>query len=59
MPYSIVEKEKGCFGIKDIKNPSHVFSKKCQTRKQALKQRVAVVLNQTRKTGKSSKSFFV
>lgn len=59
MPYAIVEKEKNCFGIKDMKHPSHVFSKKCQTKKQAQKQRIAVALSESRKTGKLAKSFFV
>jgi len=59
MPYSIVEEKPGCFKVHDAKHPSHMFSKSCQTRKMARKQRVAIALSESRKTGKAAKTFFV
>ena len=58
MPYIIEEKHKGCFAVKDPKHPKHKFSMHCQTRKQAQKQRVAIALSESRKTGKSPSMFF-
>lgn len=58
MPYIIEEKHQGCFRVSDPKHPKHMFSKKCQTRKQAEKQRVAIALSESRKTGKSASLFF-
>lgn len=51
MPYKIVG-EKNCFHVKDMNKPSHIFSKKCQTKKQAEKQRVAIILSEQRKNPK-------
>lgn len=59
MPYKIVEEHKGCFGIKDVKHPKYEFSKKCQTKKQAEKQRIAIALSESRKSGKPIKNYFV
>ena len=58
MPYFIEEKSKGCFGVKDKKHPMHMFSKKCQTKKESMKQRVAIALSESRMTGKPVSKFF-
>lgn len=59
MPYIVEEKHNGCFGVKDAKHPMHMFAKKCQTKKQAMKQRVAIALSESRKTGKPASKFFM
>jgi hypothetical protein len=59
MPYKIIEEHKGCFKVQDPKHKTHVFSKKCQTKGQAQKQRTAIALSEARKTGKSVSTFFV
>lgn len=58
MPYVIEKKHPGCFAVKDPKHPSHMFSKKCQTKKQASKQRIAIALSESRKTKKPASIFF-
>jgi len=58
MPYFIEEKEKGCFAVKDKKHPSHMFSKKCQSKKMAMNQRVAMALNIHKMTGEPMSKFF-
>lgn len=59
MPYKIIEEKPSCFKIKDINHPSHIFSNKCQTKKQAQKQRIAIALSESRKSGKPASLFFV
>lgn len=58
MPYKIVEEHKGCFKVQDPKHPSHMFSMKCQSKKMAQKQRVAIALSESRKSGKSPSMYF-
>lgn len=60
MPYKIIGEKSGCFKVKDINKPSHIFSKHCQTKKQAQAQRVAIVLSEQRKNPKlNMKKMFV
>lgn len=60
MPYKILQEKKNCFRVKDITNPSHVFSKHCQTKKQAEAQRIAIILNQKKKNPRlNMKNLFV
>jgi hypothetical protein len=60
MPYGIIKRPgtNSCFSVV---NPlsSHIFSKRCQTKKMARKQQIALALSESRKTGKPVKSFFV
>ena len=58
MPYKIVEEHPGCFKVKDPKHPSRVFSSKCQRKSMAMKQRVAIALSESRRTGKAPSYFF-
>jgi len=60
MPYEVVKRpgSKSCFHIIDPLS-NHVFSKHCQSKKMAQKQRVAVALSESRKSGKPIKSFFL
>lgn len=59
MPFAIKKFSNNCFGVRDVMKPSHIFSKKCQTKKQAEKQRVAIILSESRKSGKPAKNYFV
>jgi F0F1-type ATP synthase epsilon subunit len=53
-----IKKVKGGFAVVNP-NSAHVFSNHALTKKQANKQRVAIALSESRKTGKPVKSFFV
>ena len=59
MPFQIIQNAKNCFAVRDISKPSHIFSKKCQTKKQAKKQEIAIILSESRKSGKPVSSYFV
>jgi len=54
MPYGI-KKVKGGFAVVNP-NSAHVFSNYALTKKQANKQRVAIALSESRKTGKPVKN---
>jgi len=51
MPYVVKQRNKKCYGIIDPSS-NHVFSRKCQTKKTARKQLIAVALSESRRTGK-------
>lgn len=55
MPFKIVGQDRG-FKVCDKKR---CYSKKPLTKKQAQKQRVAIALSESRRTGKSIDKFFV
>lgn len=60
MPFGILSEKPNCYKVQDITNPSHVFSKKCQTKKQAEAQRIAIILNQKKKNPRMNmKKMFV
>ena len=59
MPYKIVESHTNCFKVQDPKHPKHIFSKKCQSKRQAEKQRVAIALSESRNTGKPTSAYFI
>lgn len=56
MPYKIVHMDGG-FAVRDAKG--HKFSKKPLTKKMAAKQRIAIALSESRKTGKPVSDYFV
>ena len=60
MPYAVIKRPgtNSCFNVVDPLS-SRVFSKRCQTKKMARKQQIALALSESRKTGKPVKSFFV
>lgn len=58
MPYKIVQEHKGCFKVSDPKHPSRMFSKRCQTKTQAQKQRIAIALSESVRSHKPISSFF-
>jgi len=55
MPYKIVHMDGG-FAVSDAKGRK--FSKKPITKKMAMKQRIAIALSESEKTGKPVSSFF-
>jgi len=55
MPYSVVKEKKG---FKVCDNKGHCFSKKPLTKKMAEKQRIAIALSESRKTGKPAGIYF-
>jgi len=57
MPYVIKQRSKNCYAVVDPSS-NHIFSSKCQTKKMARKQRIAIVLSESRKTGKPVNTFF-
>ena len=57
MPYVVKQRIKNCYGVV-VPSSNRVFSSKCQTKKMARKQRLAVILSESRKTGKPVNTFF-
>lgn len=56
MPYQIKEIKSGCFKTCDAKNKC--LSNKCLTKKVAQKQRVAVAISESKRSGKPVSSYF-
>jgi hypothetical protein len=60
MPYEVVKRpgSKSCYHVVDPLS-GHVFSKRCQSKKLAQRQRVAIALSESRKTGDPIKNYFI
>ena len=59
MPYKIISSSPSCFRVQDVKNPQEKYSTKCQTKKMAQKQRIAIVLSEHKGKKGSLKSYFL
>lgn len=60
MAYAVIKRPgtNSCFNVVDPVS-SHIFSKRCQTKKMARKQQIALAISSSKKEHKPVKSFFV
>ena len=61
MPYTIIKENSNCYKVGSSKHVQEIFSKKCKTKKEAQKQRIAIILNEMKKNKnkKSLSSYFI